>query len=191
MNVEEFKSIFFWEWGHRVLGRLAGVAFVVPLAYFAVRRRLTATLPKQLAAMALLFAGQGFMGWYMVKSGLDHSLMETPGAVPRVSHYRLASHLCLAFLLYAGMFVGGISTLMDWRYAHTGIWSGVSGGDVAWKNVLTKPAVRRFLSRSKWLCGLVFVTAMSGQPKTPGVRNMSLIEYCRCSGRRSRCRSAL
>ncbi|KAJ3532924.1 hypothetical protein NM688_g7350 [Phlebia brevispora] len=162
MNVEEFKSIFFWEWGHRVLGRLAGIGFVLPLVYFAARKRLSASLPRHLAAMALLFAGQGFMGWYMVKSGLEDSLLETPGAVPRVSHYRLASHLCLAFLLYAGMFSTGISTLMDWRFAHKGTWSGITGGEAAISNVLTNPIVRKFLTRSRLLCGLVFITAMSG-----------------------------
>lgn len=162
MTVHEFKSIFFWEWGHRVLGRLAGIGFVVPLVYFAARRHLTATLPKNLAAMALLFAGQGLMGWYMVKSGLEDSLMTTPGAVPRVSHYRLASHLCLAFLLYAGMFTTGIATLMDWRFAHKGVWSGIAGGEAAFKNVLANPIVMRFARQSKLLTALVFVTAMSG-----------------------------
>ena len=70
MNLHEFKKIFYMEWGHRVLGRIIGIGFVLPLAYFAVRKRLTATLPKNLAAMALLLGGQGVMGWYMVKSGL-------------------------------------------------------------------------------------------------------------------------
>ena len=88
--------------------------------------------------------------------------MTTPGAVPRVSHYRLMSHLFLAFLLYAGMFTTGIATLMDWRYAHKGVWSGLSGGEAAWKGVITNPVVRRFARNSKLLTALVFVTAMSG-----------------------------
>lgn len=162
MNLNEFKKIFYMEWGHRVLGRVIGIAFVAPLFYFAIRKRLTAGLPKQLAAMALLLAGQGAMGWYMVKSGLEDSLMETPGAVPRVSHYRLASHLALAFLLYAGMFTSGIATLTDWRFAHKGIWSGLSGGEAAWNSALANPIVRRFARHSRLLTALVFITAMSG-----------------------------
>lgn len=165
MNLEEFKKIFYMEWGHRVLGRVIGLVFVGPLLYFAVRKRLTANLPKKLAVMALLLAGQGAMGWYMVKSGLEDSLMETPGAVPRVSHYRLASHLALAFLLYAGMFTTGIATLTDWRFAHKGIWSGLSGGETAWKNALANPIVKRFSRQSKVLAALVFVTAMSGRSR--------------------------
>ena len=137
------------------------------MVYFAARRRLTASLPKNLAGMALLLAGQGAMGWYMVKSGLEDSLMETPGAVPRVSHYRLASHLALAFMLYAGMFYTGIASLMDWRFAHKGIWSGLHGGEAAWQNVLTNPIVKKFARQSKWLTGLVFITAMSGPLTLP------------------------
>ncbi|PSS36882.1 hypothetical protein PHLCEN_2v1310 [Hermanssonia centrifuga] len=164
MNLSEFKEIFYMEWGHRVLGRIIGVAFVVPLAYFAIRRRLTASLPKQLAGMALLLGAQGALGWYMVKSGLEDSLMDTPGAVPRVSQYRLAAHLGTAFVLYAGMFGTGIAALMDWRYAKTGSWGGLKKDtDAAWENILKNPHVRRFARNSKALTALVFITALSGQ----------------------------
>ena len=149
------------EWGHRVLGRLIGIGFVVPLAYFALRKRLTATLPRNLLGMALLIGAQGALGWYMVKSGLEGSLMETPGAVPRVSQYRLAAHLGTAFVLYAGMFGTGLAALMDWRYAKKGTWSGLADGS-KWKEVLANPNVKRFARNSKLLTGLVFVTALSG-----------------------------
>lgn len=162
MNLEEFKQIFYMEWGHRVLGRIIGVAFVVPLAYFAVRKRLTATMPKNLFGMALLLGAQGALGWYMVKSGLEDSLMETPGAVPRVSQYRLAAHLGTAFVLYAGMFATGISVLMDWRFAKAGTWGGFKGSDVQWKLILENRLVRRFSRYSKALAALVFLTALSG-----------------------------
>ncbi len=164
MNLSEFKEIFYMEWGHRVLGRIIGVAFVVPLAYFAIRKRLTASLPKHLAGMALLLGAQGALGWYMVKSGLEDSLMDTPGAVPRVSQYRLAAHLGTAFVLYAGMFGTGIAALMDWRYAKTGSWGGLKKDtDAAWENILKNPHVRRFARNSKALTALVFITALSGQ----------------------------
>lgn len=162
MNLEDFKRIFYMEWGHRVLGRIIGLAFVIPLGYFAVRKRLTATLPRNLFGMALLLGAQGALGWYMVKSGLDEALMETPGAVPRVSQYRLAAHLGTALVLYAGMFYTGIATLMDWRYAKSGKWSGLAGNDMQWKAILETPAVRRFARSTKVLAALVFLTALSG-----------------------------
>ena len=163
MNVHEFKEIFYMEWGHRVLGRIIGLGFIIPLTYFALRKRLTATMPKQLFGMALLLGAQGALGWYMVKSGLEDSLMETPGAVPRVSQYRLAAHLGTAFVLYAGMFATGIATLMDWRFAKKGEWSGIKGSEETWKAVVNNPIVKKFARNSKALTALVFLTALSGQ----------------------------
>ena len=152
------------EWGHRVLGRLIGIGFVVPLAYFALRKRLTATLPRNLFGMALLIGAQGALGWYMVKSGLEDSLMETPGAVPRVSQYRLAAHLGTAFVLYAGMFYTRLATIADWRFAKKGLWSGLQDGAAQWKDILANPHVRKFARNVKGLTGLVFLTALSGTP---------------------------
>lgn len=151
------------EWGHRVLGRFIGIAFVVPLAYFAIRKRLTASLPKQLFGMALLLGAQGALGWYMVKSGLEDSLMDIPGAVPRVSQYRLAAHLGTAFVLYAGMLGAGMAALYDWRYATRGAWGGLKGDAAArFNSILENPTVKRFARYSKLLTALVFVTALSG-----------------------------
>ncbi|OBZ71915.1 Electron transfer protein 1, mitochondrial [Grifola frondosa] len=161
-TVHDFKEIFYMEWGHRVLGRFIGIAFVVPLAYFAVRKRLTATLPKHLTGMAILIGLQGALGWYMVKSGLEDSLMETPGAVPRVSQYRLAAHLGTAFVLYAGMLGTGLSALYDWRYAKKGLWGGFKETGEQWKTVLQNPLIKRFARNSKALTALVFITALSG-----------------------------
>ncbi len=93
MNLEEFKGIYFWEWIHRVIGRLVGLVFIIPFLYFLIRKRLTnATFKK---CLVLLFLGgfQGFLGWYMVKSGLVDR--------PDVSHYRLAMHLTTAFITFA------------------------------------------------------------------------------------------
>ena len=90
MSLSEFKFIFWMEYAHRLLGRLIGLVFALPLAWFALRRMLsTATLVRFLV---LLFLGglQGVVGWYMVKSGLVD--------VPRVSQYRLVLHLALAIL---------------------------------------------------------------------------------------------
>ena len=73
------------EYTHRILGRLIGLTLLLPLSYFLLRKRLTRTLPAQLSGMVFLVGMQGFLGWYMVKSGLEDSLMEKEGAVPRVS----------------------------------------------------------------------------------------------------------
>ena len=161
MNLHEFKKIFYMEWGHRVLGRVIGLGFVIPLAYFALRKRLTATLPKNLFGMALLLGAQGALGWYMVKSGLEDEILNTPGAVPRVSQYRLAAHLGAALVLYAGMFYTGISILKDWKFAHKGSWAGLTNVPTAtpWQSSKVLSAFRRY---SGLLTALVFLTAFSG-----------------------------
>jgi len=148
------------EWGHRVLGSLIGVVFVAPLAYFAVKKRISGSLAAKLGGLALLIGAQGALGWYMVKSGLDDKLMETPGAVPRVSQYRLAAHLGMAFLLYAGMFGTGLATIKEWKFANGGNWMGLSSS--AFGEALSKLPVRAFKARAWTLTGLVFLTALSG-----------------------------
>jgi cytochrome c oxidase assembly protein subunit 15 len=95
MTLAGFKGIFWWEYAHRLLGRVIGVAFFVPFVYFLARRRLDATLAWKLAGVFALGGLQGFMGWYMVASGLVDD--------PRVSQFRLAAHLGLAFAIYGLM----------------------------------------------------------------------------------------
>ena len=92
-TLEDFKSIYFWEWLHRVIGRFIGVVFIVPFLFFLATKKLDR--PTVRKSLVLLFLGgfQGFLGWYMVKSGLVDR--------PDVSHYRLAAHLTTAFLTFA------------------------------------------------------------------------------------------
>ena len=96
MTLSEFKSIFFWEYFHRLFGRLIGMAFFFPYVYFLVRKRLDKKLNKKLIVAFILGGMQGLMGWYMVKSGLVDR--------PDVSHFRLAAHLGLAFLIIGYIF---------------------------------------------------------------------------------------
>lgn len=148
------------EWGHRILGRVLGLVFVGPLVYFAIRKKIPRSLTLRLTGLATLIGAQGALGWYMVKSGLEDSLMETPGAVPRVSQYRLAAHLGMAFLLYVGMFWTGMAVIKDWKFA-----KGTSWGDVnSIENVFNNPLVKSFKRQSFLLTGLVFLTALSGKP---------------------------
>ena len=92
MQLAEFKNIFWWEYIHRVIARLIGVVFLFPFLYFLIRRKIHGRLGIKLAFIFLLGGLQGFVGWYMVKSGLVKD--------PHVSHLRLMTHLMLAVLLY-------------------------------------------------------------------------------------------
>lgn len=115
----------------------------------------------RLTVLSALIGAQGALGWYMVKSGLDEKLMESPNSVPRVSQYRLAAHLGMAFLLYLGMFSSGMAVLKDWKYANGAAWSGTAAGqDVS--AILQNPVVKRIKGAAWLLTGLVFLTAMSG-----------------------------
>jgi cytochrome c oxidase assembly protein subunit 15 len=89
MTLADFQRIFFWEWLHRLIGRLIGVAFFVPWLVFLLRGRLQGNLRLRTFVAFILGGLQGLLGWFMVKSGLVD--------VPQVSHFRLAAHLALAF----------------------------------------------------------------------------------------------
>lgn len=91
MKLDEFKSIFFWEYLHRVLGRLIGLVFFFPFLYLLVRKRLPVVWIKRFALALFLGGSQGLLGWFMVKSGLVER--------PDVSHFRLAAHFSLAVLI--------------------------------------------------------------------------------------------
>jgi heme a synthase len=93
MMLPEFKSIFWWEWSHRFLGRFIGVAFAVPFLIFLAMRRLSTGLVISLVVLFIIGGAQGALGWYMVQSGLADRV--------DVSQYRLAAHLALASLLFA------------------------------------------------------------------------------------------
>lgn len=95
MSMDEFKSIFYWEYGHRVLGRLIGFLFLLPFLYFLLRKKIPSGWHIKLFGLFVLGGLQGAMGWYMVKSGLVD--------VPRVSQYRLAAHFGLALLIFSFM----------------------------------------------------------------------------------------
>ena len=97
MTMQEFKVIFWWEWAHRFLGRLIGIFFLIPLLYFSYKINIKYLINLYLIFFLICF--QGFIGWYMVSSGLIDRV--------DVSHYRLALHLLIAFL---------ILSLILWQY---------------------------------------------------------------------------
>jgi len=95
-TLEEFKSIYWWEYLHRMLGRFIGIVFLVPFLYFWVRKKLDNALLKKCLILLVLGGFQGVLGWYMVKSGLVKD--------PHVSHFRLAAHLLSAFAVFGVTF---------------------------------------------------------------------------------------
>ena len=97
MTLNEFKVIFWWEWGHRFLGRLIGLSFLIPLIYFYFKHGFQ--FIKKYLLIFFLICFQGFIGWYMVSSGLVDRV--------DVSHYRLSIHLLIAFI---------ILSLVLWEY---------------------------------------------------------------------------
>jgi cytochrome c oxidase assembly protein subunit 15 len=96
MTLEGFKTIFWWEYAHRLLGRLIGLVFFLPLLYFLWKGKIDKPLAWKLFGIFLLGGLQGALGWFMVKSGLVDD--------PRVSHFRLTAHLGVALAIFAAQF---------------------------------------------------------------------------------------
>jgi cytochrome c oxidase assembly protein subunit 15 len=103
LDLAGFKSIFWWEYLHRLLGRTIGLVFLLPFLFFYLKNKLTKPLAWKLAGVFVLGGLQGAMGWYMVKSGLVDD--------PRVSHFRLTAHLGIALLIFAAEFWLALSLL--------------------------------------------------------------------------------
>ena len=95
-TLSNFKSIFWWEYLHRVLGRFIGIVFIIPFLLFWIKGKISKSLMPKLLILLAMGAFQGFLGWYMVKSGLVNK--------PHVSHYRLAAHLSTALIAFAYAF---------------------------------------------------------------------------------------
>jgi len=112
MSLAEFKGIFWWEYFHRLLGRVIGVAFLVPFVWLLVRGAIPPGYGRKLGAIFLLGAMQGALGWYMVQSGLVDD--------PRVSQFRLTAHLALAFAIFGAMLWIAMSLLSGKRPAIAG-----------------------------------------------------------------------
>lgn len=101
-TLNDFKKIYWWEYIHRLLGRIIGIVFIVPFIYFLKKKMISKELMPKLLIIFFLGALQGIIGWYMVKSGLVDN--------PRVSHYRLALHLVTALITFGYTFWVALST---------------------------------------------------------------------------------
>lgn len=133
MTLDQFQAIYWWEWSHRLLGRLVGVAFFVPFVWFAARREISRRLTWRLAALFVLGALQGLVGWWMVASGLSERVYVAPE--------RLMLHLGLAFALLGGL----VWTALDALAGHA-------------RQTLPSPWGRRAL----WLVGLIYGQVLLG-----------------------------
>ena len=91
MSLSEFKVIYLWEWGHRFLARVVGLIALLPFVYFLISKKLSKSQIKKSLLIIILIGIQGYIGWYMVQSGLTERV--------DVSQYRLATHLTMAFII--------------------------------------------------------------------------------------------
>lgn len=92
-QLSDYKFIYFWEWFHRFIGRIIGMVFIIPFVYFLIKKKLDSQTIKKCIILLGMGAFQGFLGWFMVKSGLIDN--------PDVSHFRLSLHLTFAFITFA------------------------------------------------------------------------------------------
>ncbi|XP_011143889.1 cytochrome c oxidase assembly protein COX15 homolog isoform X2 [Harpegnathos saltator] len=153
MTLEEFKRIWWMEYLHRMWGRLIGAVFIVPASWFWFRGMLNSRMKKQVLILGSLIGLQGFLGWYMVKSGLEDRFTELTD-IPRVSQYRLAAHLGLALLIYSGFLYNALDYLIPAQRPAI---------DPSIKVVNnTKKAIKRFKRLIYTTKGFIFITALSG-----------------------------
>lgn len=133
MSLDEFKAIYWWEWSHRLLGRLVGAAFALPLIWFAVRRQLPRRLIWRCAVLLVLGGLQGLVGWWMVASGLADRISVAPE--------RLMVHLGLAFALLAAL-----------------VWTALEAWAGQARQTLPSPWTRR----AALLIGLIYLQILLG-----------------------------
>jgi len=181
MGVDDFKFIYGMEWAHRMWGRLLGLGFALPLAYFAARGAVNGPLAARLGLLLCMGGAQGLVGWWMVRSGLREPALAVADAddpsvvaggsggcqqVPRVSPYRLAAHLTSAFAIYATLVWTSLSlwqpvpaAAMAAAGEAAGLAAAAAGASSAAAIVAAAATLRR---RALPLAALVGVTAVSG-----------------------------
>ncbi|MGO8954867.1 MAG: COX15/CtaA family protein [Rhodomicrobium sp.] len=128
MSLESFKAIYWWEWTHRLVGRLTGFVFLLPFVYFLWRRAIPKPFIARVAALFILGGAQGGLGWFMVMSGLSDRVS--------VSQYRLAAHLALATAIAAYAFWLGLSMRDEAPQREAGKAASTSLSAVLWAVIL-------------------------------------------------------
>lgn len=150
MALDEFKQIYFVEWAHRMAGRAVGVIYGVPLLAFALAGKVPRALAPRLALLFALGGSQGLVGWWMVRSGLEAPAADLDG-VPRVSPYRLATHLTMAFTIYSLLLATSLQVL--WPRPH---------GPSAALSAAARRALASAALGARAVAAVVALTAFSG-----------------------------
>eukprot|EP00978_Attheya_sp_CCMP212_P021838 scaffold64187_cov57-Attheya_sp.AAC.2 len=156
MTLSEFQTIFYWEWGHRMMGRVVGLAFAVPWAYFSFKKIIPPGYQGRMALLLGMGGTQGLVGWWMVKSGLGDDRRADRKEI-RVSPYRLAAHLGMAFSTYSMLLWTGLDIL---QHPHE-----VSGRVKELAKSFTKASLqhaRKIRVGAIGVTGLTAVTVVSG-----------------------------
>jgi len=133
MSLSEFKGIYWWEWSHRLLGRLLGAVFFIPFLWFAVRREISRRMAWRLGILFVLGGLQGFVGWWMVSSGLADRVYVAPE--------RLMIHLGLAFALLGAL-----------------VWTALD----AWAGQARQTLPGAWGTRALWFAGLIYFQVLLG-----------------------------
>lgn len=160
ITLDEFKFIFYMEWGHRLLGRAIGMFFVLPAVYLWSTGKLSRHVTRRVVGLTALLGCQGAIGWWMVKSGLDEEKLAERKSKPTVSQYRLTAHLGTAFLMYLGVLWTAFEILNE----HKWVRQMKSKPDKVTQLLakLNSPAFNSIRRLGLGLLALTFVTAMSG-----------------------------
>ncbi|EEB16379.1 cytochrome C oxidase assembly protein cox15, putative [Pediculus humanus corporis] len=143
ITLSEFKNIWLTEYFHRNWGRFLGLSFFIPAGLFWMKGYLSPFLKKRISVFGLLIGAQGLMGWYMVKSGLEDRFHKDT-EIPRVSQYRLATHLGLALTLYTGLLWTALELLLPTQ------------------KIVSHSNIKTLKILSHTCKGMVFLTALSG-----------------------------
>eukprot|EP01038_Epipyxis_sp_PR26KG_P008279 gene8279-11207_t len=151
MTIEEFKYIYFWEYGHRMMGRVIGITFVIPATYFISRGMIPRAYYGRFGLLFSLGLSQGLIGWWMVKSGLNVDPEQRKEI--RVSPYRLATHLSMAFTTYTLLIWTGMDMLNTPEKART-VAQSLSSSCLKYSSKIRKLAILN--------AGLVATTVLSG-----------------------------
>ncbi|CAN3357571.1 heme A synthase Cox15p [Diutina catenulata] len=161
ITLDEFKFIYNMEWGHRLLGRGIGLFFVLPALFFWRTRQFGPHVGKRVLGLTGLLGLQGFIGWWMVKSGLDEDELADRRSMPTVSQYRLTTHLGAAFAMYLGVLWTAFEVLNENKWLRKAA-SGQGAAVSKLFNQLNSPALSPMRKIAGALLALTFVTAMSG-----------------------------
>ncbi|CDK27352.1 unnamed protein product [Kuraishia capsulata CBS 1993] len=156
ITLEDYKFIYGMEWSHRLLGRIIGTVFVLPSIYFVARRRCSVDVAWKLAGISALIGVQGFIGWWMVASGLDEVQLAERNSKPTVSPYRLTAHLGVAFVVCCSMVYTGLQILKQHALIRD------PEKYLGYFKQINSPNLKLFKRLSNGLFGMVFVTALTG-----------------------------